>query len=53
MVKQREINLLRHKTYSDNYAIEQEAEAHFQLGYMLHREGHLKSAMEEYEYVQK
>jgi predicted TPR repeat methyltransferase len=49
MAKKREINLLRDKTYTENYAIEQEAEAHFQLGYMLHREGHLKSAMEEYE----
>ena len=48
-IKQREIHLLRDKTYNENYRNEQAAEAHFQLAYLLHREGHLKSAIEEYE----
>ena len=43
-----EINLLRERKFSKDSKLKQ-ADAHFQLGYLLHREGHLKSAIEEYE----
>eukprot|EP00944_MAST-04C_sp_MAST-4C-sp1_P004031 g4031.t1 len=49
IVKKREINLLRERKFSKDSKLKQAADAHFQLGYLLHREGHLKSAIEEYE----
>lgn len=48
-VKKREIDLLRERKFSKESKLKQAADAHFQLGYLLHREGHLKSAIEEYE----
>ena len=48
-VKKREIDLLRERKLSKESKLKQAADTHFQLGYLLHREGHLKSAIEEYE----
>ena len=47
--KKREIDLLRERKFSKESKLKQAADTHFQLGYLLHREGHLKSAIEEYE----